>query len=1172
MNIRKLVRRAAVCAVVALFAGSVSVWAQKSTVPSRIVETVDDTHTVTLHGNVHPLAKPQYDQGALPDSQPMSRMLLLLQRSATQEQTLKQLMDAQQTKSSGSYHAWLTPEQFGNQFGPSDSDIQTVTDWLTSHGFQVAKVAAGRTSIEFSGNVGQVRNAFHTDIHRFVVNGEEHFANTTDPAIPEALAPVVAGPTALNNFPKHPQLKVVGNFTRDTTTGQIKPLFTYTDQTGTYYAVGPADFAKIYNFNSSYTGAGQSIAIVGQSNINTDDVVSFRSMFGLPAYNTPCTNPTIPIPTTCQLSIIVNGPDPGLVSGDEGESDLDVEWSGALAPAAQIIFVTTQSTYTDPTQVSSGVDLSALYIVDNNLAPILSDSYGLCEPDLLTAGNQFYNYMWEQAAAEGITVADAAGDTGPAACDPYPDDPDPNAANQGLAVNGIASTPFNVAVGGTDFNQAGNPTNYWSTTNAANTQESALGYISEIPWDDSACAANYPAACTSVNQEGADLIAGAGGPSSCILGTENTSTGVITCSTGSPSANGGYPKPAFQTNLTPADEVRDIPDISLFAGNGYNFSFYIVCESDTNPGGASCNLNTSPSSTPATEDFAGVGGTSGGTPAFAAIMAMVNQKYGGRQGNANYVLYALASNEGYNIQTACASNKFTNPGSPAPSTCVFYDITTGNNAVACDAGTPNCSNTGTTGWGVMTDGSEPGTNGNPAFTAQPGYDLATGLGSINVTNLLASWGSVSRTATTTTLTGASASSLTSGSHFQVTINVSAGATGPVSLTELDSNQNILGSISCCLSPGLPYTLTNGTVTATTNLLVPGTAYIEGYYGGDTTHAASTSAPLALTVSGANQPSETTLSFVTFYATTGAPIFNTGSPSVPYGSNYILQILVTNTAGTACTSNGALTTPGSICPTGTVALTDNGSALNDWPIVGKLNATNIAKLNGQGIAEDQPIQLTGGSHSLSAAFTPGDTNFGSSTSKALAVTITTAATQLDLFASALSITPGASVTFTAFIVTNSNGNGPTGTMTFTNGSTTLGTANCVPTSGVQDTSPPESDIAVGTAYCTATLTTSVSSLYPPPTGKPGTPVIPRIPAIVALVSLLLFALGLRWIPQTRRRAYAYAGLLAIALLVGVVAGCGGGSSSTGPGSRNIKAAYPGDTNYQSATGNITITVQ
>ena len=401
--------------------------------------------------------------------------------------------------------------------------------------------------------------------------------------------------------------------------------------------------------------------------------------------------------------------------------------------------------------------------------------------------------------------------------------------------------------------------------------------------------------------------------------------------------------------MTPADSLRDIPDVSLFASDGFNFSFYVVCASDQNVDGASCNLTTSPTS--GTINFTGVGGTSGGTPAFAGIMALVNQMTATRQGNANYVLYNLAAKQNYSGGT-CKSGNFTDPATPAPASCVFYDITTGNNSVACTLGSPNCTGVGNGNFGLLVDSSHP-TYGNPAYEAGTGYDLATGLGSINVGNLLTLWTTANLTATTTTLGTPSTTSLTSGQTFTVPVTVTGGGTGSVSLWALDSSNNILGSYG-------PFALSGATATASTNLLPPTTASIEAYYGGDVTHAGSLSSPKTVTVAGANQASKTTLNFVTFDSNNN-PVLSTSSQTVSYGSPYILQMLVTNSSNATCLNNGnsSGTTPGSPCPKGTITLTDNGSPLKDWPIAGQLNATNIAKLNNQGMAEDQPIQLEHG---------------------------------------------------------------------------------------------------------------------------------------------------------------------------------------------------------------------
>src|SRR5579862_2763027 len=260
--------------------------AQASAVPARVTQPVDLHNLVTLRGNVHPLARPEFDQGVAPDDLPMERMLMVLQRSPDQDAALQQLLDDQQVKSSAQFHQWLAPEQFGRQFGPADSDLQAVTGWLASQGFQVAKVAAGRTVIEFSGSAGLVRQVLGTEIHRFRVNGSDYWANTSDPQIPAALAPVVAGFASLNNFPRHSGSHVVDAFSKSTQKGAIQPLFTVTSNGSTFYAVGPQDFGTIYNllplWNSGIDGTGQTIAVVSDSNFDISNVVVFRSLFGLP--------------------------------------------------------------------------------------------------------------------------------------------------------------------------------------------------------------------------------------------------------------------------------------------------------------------------------------------------------------------------------------------------------------------------------------------------------------------------------------------------------------------------------------------------------------------------------------------------------------------------------------------------------------------------------------------------------------------------------------------------------------------------------------------------------------------------------------------------------------------------------------------------------------------------
>ncbi len=1055
--------------------------AQKTSVPTRITQDIDETQLVRLQGNVHPLARPEFDRGAVAESQPMTRMLLLLQRSAEQEAALQQFMEEQQSKGSPNFHAWLTPEQFGKQYGPADADIQTVTDWLTRQGFQVAKVSAGRTVIEFSGNVAQVRNAFHTEIHHFTVNGEERIANVSDPQIPAALKPVVAGVVSIHNFPKKSHLHRLGTFRRSNATGEIKPLFTYTDLNGTFYGVGPSDFATIYDLLPLYAagidGTGQTIAIVGESNIHVHDVQSFRSLFGLSNnFDTP--------------NVILNGPDPG-INGAEGEAILDVEWSGAVAKNAQIVYVASE-----PTASTAGVDLSAIYVIDNNIAGVMSESFGECESALGTTRNQFQNALWEQAAAQGITVMVSAGDNGGAGCDDF--NKMPTTATTGLQVSGTASTPFNVAVGGTDFDQAGIQPTFWNSTNTTNgtvTQSSAMSYIPEIPWNESC---------------------GSAGLSGCGAGTPSRSLNIVAGSGGKSSV---YLKPTWQTGTgVPADGARDIPDVSLFASGGFNKSFYIICQSDQNPSGKpDCDLTTSP--TLGTHDFEGTGGTSASSPAFAGIMALVNQKTGQRQGNANFVLYALA----------------------AKPVAAFHDLTKGNIAVPCAGNKPNCSSTtsGTNGVLFTTIASVK----TPAFNATTGYDLATGLGSVDATNLVNHWSDVTFIATTSATLSLSPMTLTHGAAATVNVTVTPStATGDVSLVAAAGTPS--GGID-----RFTLDVTGKVVNKTTTFLPGGTNYlVHAHYAGDGVHGAKDSNTVTVTVN--PESSKTAATLVTFDANNN-PTCQSSGISVPYGSPYVFRVDV-NTTGTLCSD---VTTKS--VPTGTVAVMKTVSGLTT-----ALDLSPFTLTSG-GFFEDQPIQLSPGSYSMASAYS-GDASYNASAST-FSITITPATTTTGFINAPAIITSGANVTLTAKIIgPASNGAGPTGMVQFKNGGTNLqGAVNCVPTNFNPSSQTPP--------FCTASLTTTLSALYPPPGDSPRTPYLPKVPAFFLALSVLLFLILLRWRPPAKRRAYAYAGLVCFALLAAGIAGCGSSGGSNGR-SLTISASYPGDTNYAASSGSTTITVQ
>jgi hypothetical protein len=1200
----------------ALFA-PLAAFAQGNALRPRITAQIDETKLTTLRGNTHPLARPQNDQGAVADSQPLHRMLLLLQRSPEQETALRTLIDQQQSKSSPNFHRWLTPQQFGQQFGAATADIQTVTNWLQSHGFQIARVATGGTVIEFSGTAGQVRNAFHTEIHRYFVNGEQRFANSSDPQIPAALAAVVAGPVSLYNFPRKAQSRTVGAFRKDTATGKITPIpspnFVFSNSGCTSNpvfasncnAVGPGDFGAIYNVNPLWTtgigghvidGSNQTIAIVGDSEICTqsspafgtctrDDVADFRGIFGLST--APANLPTV----------ILDGPDPGFNS-DEIEGDLDVEWSGAIAKNAKIDFVIAEST-----EVSEGTDLAAEYVVDNNLAPVVSESFGTCEAFIPGNGNLFEYSLWEQAAAQGITAIVSTGDSGSAGCDD-PTLPSPNLAVNGANVNGVGSTPFNVAVGGTDFDISATnyPAAFWSATNSPVNGipgVSVKGYVPETTWNDS-CARVGPGSCTPQGTL-LNISGGGGGQSNCVVpSTDNF--GNVTCLFNS-LTNGsipGWTKPAYQpvasgsglTLLT--DQTRDVPDISLFSGDGsISNSFYIVCQFDFT--GAPCAISGQ-------INFVAVGGTSAAAPSFAGMMALVNQNMvvnhaapaGQGQGNANYVLYPLFAAQ-QTASLACNSSSSPVPG------CTFNDVTKGSNSVPCAAGSFECSNTGTSGIGVVEAGIP--TSSTPSFPAGTGYDLATGLGSVNAFNLVSNWPATvgAFTPTTTTLclsltSGGCASSsspstisgpITHGTQVFVSIGVTetGNSTKPPAATLAQpEDAALIGTFPApCTSNCVQgvdlldantgnadnYQLgSGGAVTGSTTELVGGTYTVSARYGGDGKFGSSASTPgVPITVVQESSVAKTCVIVVN--PVTGqftgqvltAPYSCSSATTAQYGDLIEVRADVIGASGLQTA-------------TGSVALTDNGSA-----IVGPNGpAVSSFLLNTEGYLEDQTAFLAPASHSFVATYTgasgSGDASYhASAASSATSFTVTQCNTSATITTASTTIQHGTPITIGALIDSAVAGN---------------------PSGG-------SSGANMGGMVTFTTPTQSVTFPVAPPPNWVNWLAGGTISSLGLLILLFLrFRLRRSWVT-------AFATML-LAVILGTSFSCGGSSGSTGGGggggtttlgsiaptattdangfvagqasititpaaTETITVTYSGDANYKGSTStSVTITVQ
>lgn len=672
----------------------------------RITSSLNAGAVVALKGNVHGLAKPEYDLGRADNNRLIEGISLAFRPSAAQQKDLDQFLRQLGDRTSPNYHKYLTPAQFGARFGMSPNDIAQVTSWLVSQGFANIKVANGRNQVSFDGTIAQIESAFSVEMHNYLVNGETHFANAGAPSIPAGMAGSVIEVGHLHDFAPKPRAKV-----RPSLTSYVS---------GNHF-LSPTDFATIYDLQPLYTagidGTGQKIAIIGQSSVSSTDLSNFRSAAGLPA------GP--PVVTTTAGGTLTQ------CSGDEGESDLDLEWSGGVAKNATILFIAA-GLNTGDTCTGSRVNSvwNALqYAVDNNVAPFISTSYGFCESGLGTAfagPNGTVEGWAKQGQTQGQTIVSATGDAGAADCEQGT-----TSATTGLAVDAPASIPEVTGAGGNEFTGdvagtvSGTPPNtiaaadapYWAASGTgSDVVSTALEYIPEMAWNDTA----------------ADITAGGG----------------LSASGGGASIY--YSKPTWQTGTgVPADSKRDVPDISVTASA--NHDGYLVCSTDTDS--TSCASGFRDSNTTTTgPSFTIVGGTSAAAPTFSAILALVNQ-YVGSAGLAplNPTLYALPGN------------------SPAP----FHDITTGDNKVPCTAPSTNCP-TGTTSIG---------------FSAGVGYDQATGLGSVDGYN----FAQIMKRAPTTLTVSPSATSVNLGTSVTFTATVTPStATGTVNFFN-NGSTTVLGA-------------------------------------------------------------------------------------------------------------------------------------------------------------------------------------------------------------------------------------------------------------------------------------------------------------------------------------------------------------------------------------------
>ncbi|HSZ07555.1 MAG TPA: Ig-like domain repeat protein [Steroidobacteraceae bacterium] len=1034
-----------------------------------ITQAIDENALVRLTGTVHPLATPDADQGAVADSTQLGRTILMLKSSDTTQAALKKFMDDQQNSKSPNYHHWLKPEEFGQRFGAAPQDIQRITQWLESHGLQPEAPTLGRNLVIFSGTQAQFKNAFHTEIHHYLVQGEIYTANANDPQIPVALAPIVSGFSSLNNFPRRalhtkPQLMRHdgSSWKPAAAVSKVQPLFTTTQGTTyTYHVVVPYDLATIYNikalWDAGIDGTGQTIAIVSNSDINPADIDYFRTTFGLPAK---------------KLNVVYYGVNPGM-NNDEDEADLDVQWAGAVAKNATIDLVVAADSSTSP-----GIDAAAEYIINNNLASILNVSYGGCEYLLGTAANQYYNQIWQQAAAQGITVVVAAGDSGSAVCDR-----EVQYALYGLAVSGLASTPYNVAVGGTDFRSSYlAPNTYWNTTNDPTTFQSVKSYLPETTWNDSCASpdvlatlqslgvtdATPEALCNDANETPfLTVAAGSGGQSNCaVVGVDPS----IPCISGNP-------KPAWQSGVAgiPLDGVRDLPDVSLMAGIGLWSSFYVYCQSDALPSGT-CDVNNA---------IQGAGGTSFASPIFAAILALVQQKTASQQGNVNYTLYKLAAAQ-YSGPGAAAC---TSSGAVAGNACMFYDITDGTIAVPCFNGSRNCTPSAGDAIGIL-----------PGFSAASGYDLATGLGSVNAYNLVEGWSGASTQflPTTTTIAAAGAATATYGSGLKVSVSV--GATAPASGMPsgdvgVTTNSTVPGAISAGET-----TLVNGQGVVPTGLLPVGTYQLFARYAGDASFAPSQSGGLSVTIGKANLSAALTATR-TVISQGQKLTLSVAASGVPNGANPTGTVVVANA------------TTGAVF--GTLALAASYSSLST-PV--SLAFVTVSSSD-----------LEFGTDSIIATYS-GDSNYNAAYVTALGVTLGGSFTT-SISPAVLTLGPNASGSVTVTVT-------PNGTTVLNPSALSFSCPAALPAGFSCSFSAPTSG-GNGTIISTLTLQLAAPLVTPPSTVTASRAIRggrTQAGVLASLAGLMVLAL------PGRRRRFMHALTVLAFVPFFIVGGCGGGHGS------------------------------
>jgi len=794
--------------------------------PERITAEINDNERTTIPGSHSPLARPENETGRMAGNVKLEGLSIVFRRTPEQEADLQALIAAQQDPTSPWYHRWLSPEAFAARFGVADADIAKVQFWLEKRGFTVGEVSPGRNRITFSGTVEQVEASFGTEMHYYKVDGETHFSASQDISVPAALSPLVLTVTNLSSFHPRPHVRIRGPLPA------VSPNFT-SSQSGNHFLT-PKDVATIYNvtpaFNAGFNGAGQSIAVVGQSDIVMTDIEHFQTAAGF----TPVKDP---------VKILASTTNPGIKSGDEVESDIDLEYTSTIANGATIYFVFS----------SAGAFDALTYAVDHNTAPIISVSYGICEIALGSTGYSGINAILAQAASQGQSVIAASGDSGSTDCSGTAGLT--TAQQQALAVDFPASSQYVTGMGGTEFPTAdvsgSNASLYWepAPSKTVDLVSSAIQYIPEQVWND-------------------DVAEGA---------PDSGGGGVSTLTS----------RPSWQTGVLgiPSGTMRLVPDISLSSSNAN--APYLLCSSDTSTKvTGSCSNGFRDTNN---INLTTAGGTSFAAPIFAGMLAVINQAAStAAQGVVNPTLYKLAANSstafhditsggnqcllsssaicsgaavseymataGYDEASGLGSVDFFNLLSawPVSSKTTLVAATTTPAPGASDvisisvaSAAPSSTTTATGTVSLTVDGSPQASplalvNGSATYsfssaTTGPHTIAATYSGDSKYT---ASAGSVTVTVTgnqsSNTTLSAAVTTLAAGASDLVTITVASGSassaatpTGSLTITVDNSQQ----------TPTL--TLANGSATYSFFSMTAGSHTISAAYSGDSTYAPST---------------------------------------------------------------------------------------------------------------------------------------------------------------------------------------------------------------------------------------------------------------------------------------------------------------------------------------------